>query len=45
MGLVISILGSSLSYVKDWPMGATIVCMFGLAVIVISIATRMKNAD
>lgn len=45
IGLVISILGSCLSYAKDWPMGATVVCMFGLAVIVISIATRMKNAD
>jgi zinc/manganese transport system permease protein len=45
IGLVISILGSGLSYAKDWPMGATVVCMFGLAVIVISITTRMKNAD
>ncbi len=45
IGLVVSLLGSTLSYVKDWPMGATIVCFFGMAVILISIATRMKNAD
>ncbi len=45
LGLVVSILGSTLSYMKDWPMGATIVCFFGLAVVIISAATRMKNAD
>jgi zinc/manganese transport system permease protein len=45
IGLVVSILSSLLSYNRDWPMGATIVCVFGLAVILISIVTRMKNAD
>jgi zinc/manganese transport system permease protein len=45
IGLVVSVLGSSLSYARDWPMGATIVCLFGLLVIVVSMATRMKNAD
>lgn len=45
IGLVVSILGSALSYLKDWPMGATIVCIFGLAVILVSGLTRMKNAD
>jgi zinc/manganese transport system permease protein len=45
IGLVVSALGSVLSYAKDWPMGATIVCFFGLAVIIISVTTRMKNAD
>src|SRR2546429_4427254 len=27
IGLVVSILGAVLSYMKDWPMGATIVCL------------------
>jgi len=45
IGLVISAVGSGLSYMKDLPMGASIVSVFGLAVIVISAATRMKNAD
>ncbi|HUO58122.1 MAG TPA: iron chelate uptake ABC transporter family permease subunit [bacterium] len=45
IGLVVSALGSSLSYLRDWPMGATIVCFFGLAVGLISVVTRMKNAD
>jgi zinc/manganese transport system permease protein len=40
-----SIIGSGFSYVKDWPMGATIVCVFGLSVIVISAFTRMKNVE
>jgi len=45
IGFVVSLLGSILSYLKDWPMGATIVCLFGLAVVTVSISTRMKNAD
>jgi zinc/manganese transport system permease protein len=45
IGLVVSVISSALSYNRDWPMGATIVCVFGLAVVLISIATRMKNAD
>ncbi len=45
IGCVVSVIGSVLSYAKDWPMGATIVCIFGMAVVVISITTRMKNAD
>ena len=45
IGLAVSVLGAGLSYAKDWPMGATIVCIFGAAVVVISVATRMKNAD
>src|SRR5262249_34296972 len=28
IGLVVSVLGGVLSYLKDWPMGATIVCLF-----------------
>ena len=45
IGWGVSILGSIGSYVKDWPMGATIVCVFGLSVILISSFTRMKNVD
>jgi zinc/manganese transport system permease protein len=45
LAFVVSILGSLLSYQKDWPMGATIVCLFGLTVAVISLFVRMKNVD
>ena len=45
IGLVVSVISSGLSYNRDWPMGATIVCVFGVAVVLISILTRMKNAD
>lgn len=45
IGLVVSLVGSSLSYMKDWPMGATIVCIFGLTVAFISSVVRMKNVD
>ena len=45
IGLLVSILGAGLSYTRDLPMGATIVCVFGLTVVVISIMTRMKNTD
>jgi zinc/manganese transport system permease protein len=45
IGLVVSLVGSILSYTRDWPMGATIVCIFGLMVAVISSVVRMKNVD
>ena len=45
IGIVVSILGAVLSYLKDWPMGATIVCLFGLTVAVISLSVRMKYVD
>jgi zinc/manganese transport system permease protein len=45
IAFVVSILGSVLSYLKDWPMGATIVCLFGVTVAVISSTVRTKNAD
>lgn len=45
IGLLVSVVSAGLSYNRDWPMGATIVCVFGLSVVVISIITRMKNAD
>ncbi len=45
IGIVVSITGSVLSYVRDWPMGATVVCIFGVTVAVISSIVRMKNVD
>jgi zinc/manganese transport system permease protein len=40
-----SVLGALLSYLKDWPMGATIVCLLGLTVAVVSLSVRMKYVD
>jgi len=40
-----SVLGAGLSYAKDWPMGATIVCLFGVTVAVVSLTVRMKYVD
>ncbi|MGH7742307.1 MAG: metal ABC transporter permease [Candidatus Eiseniibacteriota bacterium] len=45
IALVVSILGAILSYLKDWPMGATIVCLFGVTVAIISLTVRMKYVD
>jgi zinc/manganese transport system permease protein len=45
IGIVISILGAVLSYLKDWPMGATIVCLFGVTVAIVSLSVRMKYVD
>src|SRR6185369_8321170 len=45
IGFVISILGAVLSYMRDWPMGATIVCLFGVTVAIISLSVRMKYVD
>jgi zinc/manganese transport system permease protein len=45
IGFVVSVLGAILSYVKDWPMGATIVCLFGVTVAIISLTVRMKYVD
>jgi len=42
---VVSVLGAAFSYVRDWPMGATIVCLFGVTVAVISLTVRMKYVD
>jgi len=33
------------SYFRDWPMGATIVCLFGVTVAVVSLSVRMKYVD
>ena len=45
IALVVSILGAVLSYLRDWPMGATIVCLFGVTVALISLTVRMKYVD
>jgi zinc/manganese transport system permease protein len=42
---VVSLLGAGLSYLKDWPMGATIVCLFGVTVAIVSLSVRMKYVD
>jgi zinc/manganese transport system permease protein len=40
-----SVAGAVLSYARDWPMGATIVCLLGATVAVISLTVRMKYVD
>ncbi len=45
IGLVVSVLGAGLSYYRDWPMGGTVVCLFGLTVAIISLSVRMKYVD
>jgi zinc/manganese transport system permease protein len=45
IALVASVLGAVLSYLKDWPMGATIVCLFGLTVAIVSLTVRMKYVN
>jgi len=40
-----SVLGAVFSYLKDWPMGATIVCLFGVTVAVVSLSVRMKYVE
>jgi zinc/manganese transport system permease protein len=45
IGVVISVLGAVFSYLKDWPMGATIVCLFGVTVVIVSLTVRMKYVD
>jgi zinc/manganese transport system permease protein len=45
IGFVVSALGAALSYAKDWPMGATIVCLLGVTVAVISLTVRMRYVE
>ena len=45
IAFVVSILGAVFSYLKDWPMGATIVCLFGVTVAIVSLTVRMKYVD
>jgi zinc/manganese transport system permease protein len=45
IGFVVSILGAVFSYLRDWPMGSTIVVLFGVTVAIISLSVRMKYVD
>jgi len=45
IAFVASVLGSIFSWMKDLPMGATIVCLFGVTVAVVSLSVRMKYVD
>lgn len=45
IAFVVSVLGAVFSYLRDWPMGATIVCLFGITVAVVSLSVRMKYVD
>jgi zinc/manganese transport system permease protein len=45
IAFVASVLGSVFSWMKDLPMGATIVCLFGVTVAVVSLSVRMKYVD
>jgi ABC-type Mn2+/Zn2+ transport system permease subunit len=45
IAFVVSILGAALSYLRDWPMGATIVVLFGVTVAIVSLSVRMKYVD
>ncbi|MEK7474069.1 MAG: iron chelate uptake ABC transporter family permease subunit [Candidatus Coatesbacteria bacterium] len=44
IGITVSLAGAVLSYIRDWPMGATVVCVFGACVAAISVLTRMRYA-
>jgi len=45
IAFVVSILGAVVSYLRDWPMGATIVCLFGLTVAIVSLSVRMRYVE
>jgi zinc/manganese transport system permease protein len=45
IGFLVSVLGSLFSYLRDWPMGATIVCLFGVTVALVSLSVRMKYVE
>lgn len=45
LAFVVSIAGAGLSYFRDWPMGATIVCLFGLSVAGISTVARIRHLE
>jgi zinc/manganese transport system permease protein len=44
IGIAVSAAGTVVSYFKDLPTGAVIVCLFGGVVVLISLFTRVKNA-
>ena len=45
IGFAVCLAGSVLSYLKDLPMGASIVCLFGLVVAVISFSARLRRVS
>jgi zinc/manganese transport system permease protein len=45
IAFLISVLGAVFSYLRDWPMGATIVCLFGVTAAIVSLTVRMKYVD
>jgi len=45
IAFVLSVLGALFSYLKDWPMGATIVCLFGVTVAIVTLSVRMKYVE
>ena len=45
LGFVVCLAGSVLSYLKDLPMGATIVCLFGVIVAGISFSARVRRVS
>ena len=45
IAFAVSVLGAFVSYLRDWPMGATIVCLFGVTVAIVSLSVRMKYVD
>src|SRR5262249_42699391 len=45
IALVASVLGAVLSYLQGWPLGATIACLLGLTVAIVSLSVRMRYVD
>jgi zinc/manganese transport system permease protein len=45
IGVVVTVLGAALSWHKDLPMGACIVCLFGGAVILASLIARLRRGS
>lgn len=43
IGAITSIVGISLSYIVDLPTGATIVCIFGVTLVVVAVAQKAKG--
>jgi zinc/manganese transport system permease protein len=43
LGILGSAVAVSLSYAKDWPTGATVVCVFGCLVTMVTVITRLKS--
>ena len=44
IGWLVSILGCAISYLGDLPTGATVVCSFGIALVIATFLRRMTEA-